>query len=81
MPPPSPDDDVAHTPDPRQLARQGETDAFSAMSLLIAGVLLWGGVGYALSRWLDNSAFTLVGLLLGMGGGLALVWIRYGRAQ
>lgn len=81
MPPPSPDDDLARSEATRQLARRGESDAFAALSLVISGVLLWGAVGYALSAWLDNALYTLVGLLLGMGGGLYLVWLRYGRAQ
>lgn len=81
MPPPSPDDDRSRTDATRQLARQGESDAFAALSLVISGVLLWGGVGFVLSQWLDNQVFVLLGLLLGMAGGLSLVWLRYGRAQ
>jgi F0F1-type ATP synthase assembly protein I len=42
-------------------------------------VLVWGGVGYLLSERFDNQLFVLVGLLLGMGAGLYLVWFRYGR--
>ena len=59
--------------------RRGETDAWSAFSLITGGVLFWGGVGWLVSEWLDNSIFVMLGLLLGMGGGLYLVWLRYGR--
>lgn len=73
MPPTSPDDQS------RDMGRKGEADAWSALGLVIAGVLVWGGIGYLLSERLDNRLFVLVGLLLGMGGGLYLVWYRYGR--
>lgn len=59
---------------------RGDTDAWSAMSLVISGVLVWGGIGALVGAWLDSSVPVLVGLLLGMFGGLYLVWFRYGRA-
>ena len=65
---------------PERQGRAGEGDAWAAFSLVIGGVLCWGGVGWLLSEWLDNSIFVMVGLLLGMGGGLYLVWLRYGRS-
>ena len=59
--------------------RRGEADAWAALSLIIAGVVFWGGVGWLVAEWLDNSIFVMLGLLLGMGGALYLVWLRYGR--
>lgn len=73
MPPPSPDDPSG------DFQRKGEADAYGALGLVVSGVLVWGGVGYLLSQRFDNQAFVLVGLLLGMGAGLYLVWFRYGR--
>jgi F0F1-type ATP synthase assembly protein I len=72
--PPSPSDDES-----RDLGRKGEADAYGALGLVISGVLVWGGIGYLLGERFDNQLFVLVGLLLGMGGGLYLVWFRYGR--
>lgn len=73
MPPTSPDDESG------DFKRKGEADAYGALGLIISGVLVWGGVGYAVSEWLDNRVFVMLGLLLGMGAGLYLVWFRYGR--
>jgi len=73
MPPTSPDDES------RDFRRKGEADAFGAFGLVISGVLVWGGVGFLLTEKFDNQVFVLVGLLLGMGAGLYLVWLRYGR--
>ena len=68
---------TAVPPDDR--GRRGESDAFAAFGLITGGVLFWGGVGWLVSEWLDNSIFVMLGLLLGMGGALYLVWLRYGR--
>ena len=73
MPPTSPDDESG------EFRRKGEADAYGALGLVISGVLFWGVVGYLVSEWLDNSVFVMLGLLLGMGAGLYLVWFRYGR--
>jgi ATP synthase protein I len=74
MPPTFPDDES------RDTGRKGEADAYGALGLVISGVLFWGGVGYLLSERFDDQLFVLAGLLLGMGGGLYLVWFRYGRS-
>ena len=73
MPPTSSDDES------KDAGRKGEADAYGALGLVISGILFWGGIGYLLSEKLDNTIFVLAGLLLGMAGGLYLVWFRYGR--
>ena len=52
---------------------------FTILGYLLSGLLFWGGAGWALDRWLGTSFFTLIGLLVGMGGALYLVWLRFGR--
>ena len=58
--------------------RKTQTDAWNAFGLIISGVLVWGGVGFLVAAWLDSTWPRLVGLLVGMAGGLYLVWLRYG---
>lgn len=65
--------------DDRAATRRAQDDGWGAFSLVVAGVALWGGVGWLVGRWLDNQLPVMVGLLLGMAGGLSLVWLRYGR--
>lgn len=65
------------SPDP--LRRKGEADAWNAFSYLLAGMLLWGGAGWLAGRVLNAPVLTGVGLMVGTAGGLALVWLRYGR--
>lgn len=67
------------SPDP--LRRKGEADAWNAVSLVLSGMILWGGLGWLASRWAHAPALTGLGLVVGTTGGLALVWLRYGRSQ
>lgn len=64
----------------RRLTAKASNDAWSATGLLISGVVVWGGAGYLLSRWLDNQLFVMVGLLVGTATALYGIWFRYGRS-
>lgn len=66
---------------PDDSGRGAQTDAWGALSLVLSGVLVWGGVGWLLSSWLNHPVFVAVGLVLGMGAALYLVWLRYGRPE
>lgn len=54
-------------------------DAWSVLAYLITGLLVWGGAGMLLDRWLGTELFIVVGLLLGSASSIYLVYIRYGR--
>ena len=47
---------------------------------MLSGMLVWGGVGLLLDRWLETGTrvFTLVGVLLGLGVAIYLVVVKYG---
>jgi hypothetical protein len=64
----------------RSEGAQAGDDAWSAVSLMISGLLVWGGAGFGVSKWLDQTWPLPVGILLGMAGAMYLVWVRYGRA-
>ena len=59
--------------------RREENALWSIFGYLVSGLLFWGGAGWAADRFLNTKYFTLVGLLVGMGGALYLVWLRVGR--
>lgn len=50
------------------------------MSLeLLSGILIWGGAGWLLDRWLGTPPWFLAfGVMLGFAAGLYLVWLRSG---
>ena len=58
-------------------------DQASIMSVeLIAAILVWGGVGMGLDHWLGTRPWLLgIGVLVGFGAGLYLVWLRSAKDQ
>ncbi len=54
--------------------------AWSIIGTLLAGVLVWGGIGYLLDRWTGLSGlFTAIGAVVGAAGAFYLIYMRYGR--
>jgi F0F1-type ATP synthase assembly protein I len=54
--------------------------AWALTGTLIAGTLVWGGVGYLIDRlvgwrWL----FLPIGMVVGVSASIYLVYLRYGR--
>lgn len=55
-------------------------DAWAVTSSLIAGMAVWGGIGFLVDSWLGfRWLFLPIGLVVGVAGGIYLVYIRYGR--
>ena len=48
---------------------------------MLSGMLVWGGAGWLLDRWLETRVFTLVGVLLGLGVAIYLVVVKYGAVE
>jgi F0F1-type ATP synthase assembly protein I len=44
---------------------------------MLSGIIIWGGGGLALDRWLGTKFFVLVGVLLGLGVAIYLVVVKY----
>jgi ATP synthase protein I len=51
-------------------------------SMILGGMLAWGAIGYGID-WLAGTSriFTAIGFVLGAGGGIYLVYLRYGRER
>jgi hypothetical protein len=56
-----------------------DVDPWAVLSYLISGVLLYGGIGWAVSVWLGSRAWIGVGIVLGGVLGVLTVYLRYGR--
>jgi ATP synthase protein I len=70
------------TPDEQRDGQPDSTNAaWSIVSYLLSGMVVWGGAGWLLDRWVGlDSVFFPIGLLLGIGAALYLVYVRYGRS-
>jgi ATP synthase protein I len=58
----------------------GMGTAWSVIGTLFAGILVWGGLGFLLDRWLDlRWLFLPIGMVIGVGASIYMVYLRYGR--
>jgi len=69
-----PDPDAGHP-------RLEESVMWNAVSYLISGPVVFGGIGWGLDSWLGTGFFVPAGILGGMAVSLYLVWFRYGTQQ
>jgi F0F1-type ATP synthase assembly protein I len=53
--------------------------AWSVPSYILSGMAVYGGAGWLLDRWWGTSAMLPIGILVGLGLALYLVYHRYGR--
>ena len=60
-------------------SRNEEGALWSIVGYLLSGLLIWGGIGWGFDQWLNTNYFLLVGLLLGAGASIYLVWLRFCR--
>lgn len=61
-------------------AAKSEGEAWTILSYLLSGLLLWTGVGALLDHLLGTHFLLPIGMFVGAGSALYLVWIRYGRS-
>ncbi len=70
-----PNSPSSHSPGGSPEPPQG--DPWLAFGHQVAGVLLYGGIGWALDRWLDTSFLVVVGILVGAWLGIYATWKRF----
>lgn len=58
---------------------EGGGDPWAAFGYVVAGVALYGAIGWALGTWLHAMYLVPIGILLGAGLGLTLVFYHFGR--
>ncbi len=60
-------------------SRNEEGALWSIVGYLLSGLIIWGGIGWGFDQWFGTNYFLLVGMLLGAGASIYLVWLRFGR--
>jgi F0F1-type ATP synthase assembly protein I len=55
-------------------------EAWTALSYLLSGFLLYGGIGWGLDALLGTRLFLLFGLLFGGATSLYLIYVRYAKS-
>jgi F0F1-type ATP synthase assembly protein I len=71
---------MAERPDPNQRMWGGMSTGWAISGTLLSGILAWGGIGYLID-WLvgTTKVFTAIGMVLGAGLAIYLVYVTYGR--
>ena len=59
----------------------GADQGYRVVSILVSGVLVYGGLGWLLDRWLGTTWWLPIGLVLGVALGVYLVVVKFGRSQ
>jgi ATP synthase protein I len=63
-----------------QDAWEGYGAVWSIIGTLLAGLAVWGGIGFLVDRLVGtHGVFLAIGLVVGAIGGVYLVVVRYGR--
>ena len=70
-------DETGRDGEPFVPAPSGSDDGWAVLCFLLTGFLLYGGIGWALDRWLGTGVFTPIGILGGGAAAVYLVYVRY----
>jgi F0F1-type ATP synthase assembly protein I len=65
------------TPDPHRPGGAGV--GWAVVGTLLAGIVVWGGAGWLLDRWLGTSFLVAIGVILGTAASVYLVVVKYGK--
>jgi ATP synthase protein I len=64
----------------RQPGDGGQNIGMSIFSYLLSGMLVYGGLGWLISRWTGLSLIFPLGMLFGLALAIGVVIYRYGRS-
>jgi F0F1-type ATP synthase assembly protein I len=61
-------------PDP-----SGASQGWAALGTLLAGICVWGGIGWLVDLWLGTTFVKAIGVIVGAAASIYYVTIRFGR--
>ena len=75
---PVPPDELSEAEQLRRFNTKEQDSAWRAITYLLSGPLIYGGLGALADHWLGTSWLVGVGIVGGMALSLYLIWFRYG---
>jgi F0F1-type ATP synthase assembly protein I len=57
-----------------------ESDGWRILSYMLGGMILYGGIGWLVSRWTGIAVLFPAGMILGIGLSIAMVIFRFTRS-
>ena len=55
----------------------GASQGYAVVATLLAGMFVWGGIGWLIDLWLDTTFVKAIGVLVGMAAAVYLVVVRF----
>jgi ATP synthase protein I len=62
------------SPDP-----SGASQGWAVLGTLLAGICVWGGIGWLIDLWLGTTWVKAVGVIVGASASIYYVTVRFGR--
>jgi ATP synthase protein I len=56
-----------------------ESDGWQILSYMLGGMILYGGIGWLVSRWTGIAILFPLGMILGIGLSIAMIIFRFSR--
>jgi len=66
--------------EPVQPTPARESDGWQILSYMLGGMILYGGIGWLVSRWTGITVLFPIGMILGIGLSIALIIFRFTRS-
>jgi ATP synthase protein I len=57
-----------------------ESDGWQILSYMLGGMILYGGIGWLISRWTGIAVLFPVGMILGIGLSVSMIIFRFTRS-
>ena len=57
----------------------GAAQGWAVLGTLLAGICVWGGLGWLVDLWLDTTFVKAIGVIVGAAASIYLVAVRYGK--
>jgi F0F1-type ATP synthase assembly protein I len=58
----------------------GASQGWAVLGTLIAGIIVWGGIGWLIDLWLDTSFVRAIGVIVGAAAAIYLIVVKYGKS-
>ena len=59
--------------------QSGANQGWSVLGTLLAGICVWGGIGWLIDLWLETSFVKAIGVIVGAAASIYYVTVRFGK--
>ncbi len=56
----------------------GASQGWAVFGTLLAGIVVWGGIGWLVDLWLGTTFVKAIGVIVGAASAIYLIMVKYG---